>query len=123
MDQLAFALPELDEAPAQSLALWEILVPEADNERRFFGEAHHREWKSKVRRLTGGMTILATARGQWVDESDEGTVYKETMIPIRIRCSKATMESIARLTIQHYEQLAVMFYVVSAECRIMSRDS
>lgn len=91
-------------------ALWEILVPCNWNDGRPVRTRHHREWDKRVRALTGGMTIMKPALGQWVNE---GEVYHDRMIPVRIACNQAVIERIMDITAAHYKQLAVMAYKIS----------
>lgn len=66
-----------------------------------------------MRALTGGLTILRPAIGQWL--SPKGELFKERMIPVRIACSRAQIEEIINFTLTYYDQLAVMAYKVSDE--------
>jgi hypothetical protein len=60
-----------------NIFLWEILVPTerrkkgAKGETRYYTTRYHRVWDSKVRAITGGLTILPPTKGQWV--SPEGS--------------------------------------------------
>jgi len=92
--------------------LWEVLVPCVSNEGKPFRTRHHREWDRQVRLLTGGLTIFKPALGQWVNPED-GELFKERMIPVRIMCDEATAIQIANRVKKHYNQLAVMIYRVS----------
>ena len=96
--------------------LWEILVPTVRNDGRPIRTRFHRVWDAKVRAISGGMTILTPARGQWVSPS--GELFAERMIPVRIMATTEEIEAIADETARYYEQLAVMFYKVSDEVRI-----
>ncbi len=95
--------------------LWEILVPTMKDgvpvRTRF-----HREWDRRVRAVAGGLTIMHPARGQWI--APDGTLFSERMIPVRIMCGRDSIEKIADITAQHYNQQAVMFYRVSDEVEI-----
>lgn len=93
------------------IKLWEILVPTVRNDGRAIRLRFHRVWDNKVRAISGGLTILPVNIGQWV--SPEGQLYKERMIPVRIACTQEEMAVIADETAKHYEQLAVMYYLVS----------
>lgn len=93
--------------------LWEILVPTQRNDGRPIRTRFHRVWDDKVRKITGGLTILAPARGQWV--APDGVLFKERMIPVRIACTRAQIEAIIDITLKYYEQLAVLAYRVSDE--------
>lgn len=90
--------------------LYEILVPCNWNDGRPVRTRHHREWDSRVRRISGGLTILKPVKGQWVHESE---LYEDRVIPVRIFCTESQMYDIASITIAHYEQEAVMYYAVS----------
>lgn len=93
--------------------LYEILVPTVRNDGRPIRVRCHRVWDAKVRAITGGLTILQPAKGQWV--SLDGTLFAERMIPVRIMCTKNQIERIADETAKFYEQLAVMYYRISDE--------
>jgi hypothetical protein len=101
--------------------LWEILVPTT---RRSDGKPYrtrfHRVWDAKVRAVSNGLTILTPAKGQWV--SPKGDLFNERMIPVRIACTDAQIEEIAQLTMEYYDQLAVMYYRVSDDVRIKPRE-
>lgn len=100
--------------------LWEILVPTIH---RTSGKPirtrFHRVWDAKVRAVSGGLTILAPAKGQWL--SADSTLFSERMIPVRIACSQEEIEKIATLTLEYYDQLAVMYYRVSEFVVILNR--
>lgn len=100
-------------------ALWEILVPTIRNNGKPFRTKHHKEWDKQVKRITGGLTVLRPAKGQWV--APTGHEFNERMIPVRIMCGEEDIKEIARRTIKHYDQLAVFYYKVSEDCRIMHR--
>ncbi len=91
--------------------LWEILVPVADNDGHEFDISHHRAWDEQVRQLTGGLTILRTAKGQWYDAA--GNLFTEKVIPVRIACDEEKVYQIAEITLSHYGQLAIMAYQIS----------
>lgn len=94
--------------------MWEILVPTV---RRTGGKPYttryHRVWDAKVREITGGLTILTPAKGQWV--SPDGELFVERMIPVRIAATREQIDQIMDLTISYYDQLAVLCYKVSDE--------
>ena len=93
--------------------LYEILVPCRWNDGCPIRTRHHREWDRKVREVSKGLTILKPGKGIW---TNEGAVYEERIIPVRVSCTEEEMEQIADITIAHYEQIAVMFYIVSTNC-------
>jgi len=92
-------------------SFWEILVPRCSNQGIKYSIKHHQEWDQKVRELTGGLTILKKARGQWVNP--QGELFSEEMIPVRIHCSSRTISKIIDITLSHYEQEAVLAYEIS----------
>lgn len=100
--------------------LWEVLVPTVRNSGKPFRTRHHRVWDLRVRRITGGLTILQPARGQWV--SPQGTLFQERMIPVRIAATRKQIDQVIKITMQHYDQLAVMAYKVSDEVLIVHRE-
>ena len=91
--------------------LWEILVPVTNNNGITFGYEHHEAWDEFVKNLTGGVTIMKVAKGQWV--SPEGEVYVDRMIPCRIVCNEEQISEIIDFTIEHYDQEAVLAYRIS----------
>lgn len=111
---------KLDAAAAQSLALpgkerlecWEILVPTVSNAGKPYRTRFHRVWDERVRKISGGLTILSPAKGQWVDPK-EGTLYVERMIPVRIIATHDQIAQIARFTAEYYQQIEVCLYRIS----------
>lgn len=100
-----------------SRKLYEIFVPVNDNAGKRFSPSHNRQWEKFARDISGGLTKLPRAVGQWVDG---GRVYSEPITPVRIVASAADMRRIADYTAKHYSQLAVMYYVVSSAVTIKS---
>lgn len=96
-------------------ALWEILVPCQYNDGTPVRTKHHKAWDEKVRRVTGGLTIMKPSKGQW---EHEGKVYVDRTIPVRILCTDAQLKKIIPMTMLHYEQLAVIAYVISERAEI-----
>jgi len=112
--------------------LYEILVPTIYGDTmRPIRTAHHKEWDKQVISITGGMTILSSARGKW---THEGVEYPEKVIPVRVmveerekecrdfngkvQYDKSQITRIIKFTLSHYRQKAVMFYVVSNDVQI-----
>lgn len=94
----------------QNTYLWEILVPTVSNEGKPFRTRYHRVWDAKVREITGGLTIVPPVKGEWVHGSQ---VFRERMIPVRIACTEEQINQIADFTAEYYDQLAVMFYLIT----------
>lgn len=99
-----------------SLQLWEILVPAADSDGERIPVEYHQMWDQMIRARCGGLTILKTAKGQWVDPS--GRLYAEPMIPVRVACLPEQIGELLDLTIDHYRQQAVMAYRLSEQVLI-----
>ena len=92
--------------------LWEILVPRFSNEGLEYTLEHHKEWDNYVRQISNGITILRTAKGQWI--SPDGQLCAEEMIPVRIFCKDSDIEQIVDHTILYYDQEAVFSYEISS---------
>jgi len=97
-------------------SIWEILVPTITPDGRPIRTRQHREWDSRVRRITGGLTVMQPAKGQW--ESSDNELFIERMIPVRIACTRKQIDTIADLTAAFYKQQAIMVYRISDEVYI-----
>lgn len=100
--------------------LWEILVPTIFNDGKPIRTRYHRVWDTKVREISGGLTILTPAKGQWI--SKDGELYKERMIPVRILCTREEIEKIVDLTMVYYDQKAILAYKISDEYILKHRS-
>lgn len=101
-------------APAdEKIELWEILVPTVRQDGTPIRTRFHRVWDAKVRDITGGLTILPVAKGQWT--APDGKLFSERMIPVKIAATRSQIERIIDMTIAYYEQLAIMAHKVSDE--------
>jgi hypothetical protein len=85
-----------------------------------YSTKYHQVWDEKVRAISGGLTILTPAKGQWV--SPTGELYAERMIPVRIIATREQIEQIADMTMVYYDQLAVLCYKVSEEVILKHRS-
>lgn len=94
-------------------ALWEILVPTVRNDGRPIRTRFHRIWDAKVRQISGGLTIMPPARGQWV--APDGKLFVERMIPVRLIATRAQLDEVIAFTLKYYDQLAVLAYRISDE--------
>lgn len=101
--------------------MWEILVPTQLNCGKPIRTRQHREWDGRVRRITGGLTILSPAKGQWV--APDGSLFKERMIPVRIIATREEIEKIIDITMVFYDQLAILCYRVSDEVILKHRET
>lgn len=111
--------------------LWEILVPHRmgnhdlyrhDNSlpksKRIIPVPYHQIWDEKVRKITGGLTICKSAKGQWVDR--DGKLFKEIMIPVKIACSEEQIIEIANMSKEFYQQKAIFVSLISEKTMIIS---
>lgn len=102
--------------------LWEILVPVFDDKYNVeWSIQYHHEWDQYVRKIAGGLTINKRVRGIWKCP-DTKKIFQEKMIPVRIFCTLEEIEEIVDFTIKHYEQKAVMFYLISDTIFIKYKD-
>lgn len=92
--------------------LWEILVPKADNDGNEYSVTYHKFWDNTVRGLSGGLTIMRSAKGVW---ENDGKVYEERMIPVRIACTREGILDVLKFTKIYYNQIAVLAYKISEE--------
>lgn len=100
--------------------MWEILVPTISNDGKPFRTRFHRVWDGKVRDITGGLTIMPkTTNGEWVED---GVIYREQTIPVRIMATTSQIETIARMTAKYYDQIAIMYYKISDTVRIYRNE-
>lgn len=99
--------------------LWEILVPTIRNDGRPIKTRFHKVWDAKVRAISGGLTIMAPVKGQW--KSKTGTLFLERMIPVRIVATREHINKIIDLTLDYYEQEAVLCYSLSDEVILKHR--
>lgn len=118
----------------EPICMWEILVPtekrvktpapedcgdpedyaemlELWHRKNSYTTRFHRTWDKRVRDITGGLTVLQPAKGQWI--SPTGELYQERMIPVRIAATRTQIDQIIDMTLAHYDQLAVLCYKVS----------
>ena len=99
--------------------LWEILVPQFSNKHKEYSVKFHKVWDDKVKKISGGLTILRTAKGHW--QNPKGKLFVEKMIPVRIYCTKKEINKIIALTMDYYNQEAVMAYKISNEVIVKHR--
>ena len=102
-------------------SMWEILVPTEKRQEpgKFYRTRYHQVWDQKVREISGGLTIMQPAKGQWV--SPCGTIFIERMIPVRISATREQIEKIIDMTMEYYDQLAVLCYKLSDEVILKHR--
>lgn len=101
-------------------SMWEILVPTEMNDGRKLRTRFHRVWDAKVREISGGLTVLTPAKGQWI--AQDGKMYAERMIPVRIICTKEEIEKIIEFSMKYYEQLAILAYEISSNVILRHKE-
>lgn len=94
-------------------SVFEILIPSQFNDRKTIHVEHHYAFDDFVKGIAGGLTILRSGMGYWVDLS--GETYKERMIPVRIICSDQEIEQIGNFALTHYKQKAILYYKIGTE--------
>lgn len=99
--------------PPKIRPLWEILVPTIRNDGTPIRTRFHRVWDEKVRGVSGGLTILTPAKGQWINS--QGRLFTERMIPVRILATRPEIETIVDMTMKYYDQEAILAYKISDE--------
>jgi hypothetical protein len=100
------------------MMLWEILLPtQYDDTKEEISVEHHREWDLLVREVSGGLTMLRSALGQWVHL---GEVQQESVVPVRLIATREQMMDIAKFTAGHYRQKVIMVYKISDDVIFMT---
>jgi hypothetical protein len=100
----------------RKMMFWEILVPTKMNEGVPIRTRFHKVWDEKVREITGGLAIIPPIKGQWI--SNDGELFSERMIPVRICCNEEQIELIADMTSKYYKQTAIMYYLITDKVKI-----
>lgn len=91
-------------------SLWEILVPANFNDGTKISLESHKEWDAKAREISGGLSVLRSIKGQWIDP--DGILFTEKMIRVRIKCTRTQIDKISDLVAAHYSQKSVMYHEV-----------
>jgi hypothetical protein len=106
------------------MELWEILVPTEmirDGKLKPIRTRYHKIWDKKVQQIAGGLTISPPHKGQWC--SPRGELFTERMIPVRIVCDEEQIKLIINMTMNYYNQEAVLAYLISSQVLLVHRDS
>ena len=102
--------------------MYQILVPTVRRSNgRPYRLRYHRVWDAQVRAISGGLTILPPTKGQWVNPAD-GELFVERMIPVQVVATPEQMSKIAAMTCQYYDQLAILYWEVSASVTFVTLD-
>lgn len=100
--------------------LWEILVPTIRIDGRPIRTRFHRIWDTKIREISGGLTVMTAAKGQWINQDNE--LLTERMIPVRIIATEEQINEIIKFTMIYYDQQAILAYKISDDVRLVHRD-
>jgi hypothetical protein len=111
---------KVGEAMKDGLKMWEIMVPCNYNDGRPVRTRHHKVWDAKVRAISGGMTICKPTVGHWTN--DDGEIFKDRMIPVRIACTEEEINRVLDITIKHYGQEASLAYLISERVIIKNKE-
>jgi hypothetical protein len=102
--------------------MWEILVPTIRrSDGKPYRTRYHRVWDAKVRAISGGLTLLKPATGQWIDP-DSNELFVERMIPVRFLATEEQKEEIVDMTCVYYDQLAVLCYSIGSKVTMRTLD-
>jgi hypothetical protein len=63
---------------------------------------------------------MPVSKGQWV--SPKGELFIERMIPVRIACTESQIDQIIMMSIEYYEQEAVLAYLVSERVKLVYKE-
>lgn len=99
--------------------LWEILIPTIRNNGKPIKTRFHRIWDKKVREISGGLTVMPVAKGQWIFQEK---IFSERMIPVRLIATRSEIEQVVQLSLKYYEQLAILAYKISDEVILRHAD-
>ena len=82
------------------------------NDGKKIKKKHHRKWDAKVSEIAGGLTLFKPKKGRW---KYGGKMFREKMIRVEIAATIDQIITIARITSEHYNQKAVMYYLKSEQ--------
>ena len=106
--------------------MWEIFIPatyvNGGGLRHNYLLSKHQEWDEKVKQISGGLTVFHETQGIWVNPHNNETI-REPMILVRIACNERQIMDIAKITLDHYNEKAVLFYKVSSDVRLVTKDN
>lgn len=102
-------------------ALWEILVPTVRNDGRPFYLRYHKVWDAKILEMSGGLTIMKPAVGQWVDPKDD-KLYKDRTIPVRFIATEEQATAIVDMSCLYYEQEAMLCYRIADKVILRTKE-
>ena len=92
---------------------WLVFVPTYSKEGKEFAIEHHRAFDRFVRERTGGLTLLRSAKGEWINPT--GKLYREGMIPVIIVGKRSHIIEILDFIKTHYDQEAALALRIADE--------
>lgn len=101
--------------------MWEVLVPTVRNDGRPFRLRYHKVWDAKLLEISGGLTIMKPALGQWVNPADHA-LFHDRVIPVRFLANEEQKERIVDMTCIYYDQHAVLCYAVGEKVTMRTRE-
>lgn len=105
----------------EDILMWEILVPTVSNEGKPYRLRYHKVWDKKVLDISGGLTIMKPALGQWVNPADH-QLFHDRVIPVRFIGTHTQKDEIVDMTCIYYDQLAVLCYAVGEKVTMRTRE-
>lgn len=100
--------------------LYQLLIPTTLDKKEIL-EDYHQAFYDTIRAISGGLTVLHDAKGQWT--SPNGDAIYEAMIPVLIHCTQPQFEHILDYALEYYQQQSVFAFVMSTEVIIKKRPS
>lgn len=94
--------------------LYEILVPVQN-----ISIIHHRAWVLKVCTIAGGGFI----NNRWLKDCETWINLNQQVTSVKIFATHEQMKAIANFTLKHYQQKFVMYYIISNNIQIISRET
>ncbi len=101
-------------------SMWVIMVPTMLNDGTPVRKKRHQEWDSRVRSISGGLTVDTPSIGQWVNR--DGKLFRERMIPVQVIADAEEMLCIAAIAKEFYNQEAILYYEISRNVQLLQAD-
>jgi len=103
--------------------MWEIMVPTMLNDGTPIRKKRHQEWDAQVRKVVGGgLTVCAVSIGQWLNPKEDGKLYRERMIPVRIIADDDEIMIVIAITKEFYQQKAILCTEISNRVLLLDED-
>jgi len=105
----------------ETIYMWEIFVPTSDRNGALIPTAYHQRWDEQVSKIVGGVTLTNAVKGRWVSNTSDAIV-KEKIIPVRVAATEKQIDEILDITVEFYNQEAVLCYLVSDRVILRRRE-